>query len=237
MNDFRPRLRGNKRKAFDNLTKDESRILVIGDIHEPFSLDGYLEHCIEAYQKHNCNQVIFIGDVIDNHYSSYHETDADGMSGGDELELAVNRLRDWYEKFPDADVIIGNHDRMVMRKAQTSSVPKKWIKEYKEVLETPRWNFVDRVVYDGVQYIHGEGGAAHIKARADMMSTVQGHLHTLCYVQWLVGANFKVFGMQVGCGIDHDQYAFAYAKRGKKPAVGCGVVIGGHTAINELMNL
>jgi hypothetical protein len=46
-----------------------------------------------------------------------------------------------------------------------------------------------------------------------------------------------VFGTQVGCGIDHEKYAFAYAKAGKKPAIGCGVVIGGHTAINELMNL
>ena len=69
------------------------------------------------------------------------------------------------------------------------------------------------------------------------MNTVQGHLHTQAYVQHFVGANFKVFGMQVGCGIDHDAYAFAYAKRGKKPAIGCGVVIGGHTAINCLMNL
>lgn len=237
MSDFRPRLKGNKKKAFLNLIKKERRILVIGDIHEPFSLDGYLDHCKETYENYNCNQVIFIGDVIDNHYSSYHETDADGMSGGDELDLAVKKLRKWYKTFPKADVIIGNHDRMVMRKAQTSSVPKKWIREYKEVLETPKWNFVDRVVYDDVQYIHGEGGAAHIKCRADMMSTVQGHLHTLCYVQWLVGANFKVFGMQVGCGIDHDSYAMAYAKRGKKPAIGCGVVIGGHTALNILMEL
>ena len=70
-----------------------------------------------------------------------------------------------------------------------------------------------------------------------MMSTVQGHLHTQCYVEWAVGQNFKVFGMQVGCGIDHESYAMAYAKAGKKPAIACGVVIGGHTAINELMSL
>ena len=85
--------------------------------------------------------------------------------------------------------------------------------------------------------VHGEGGTAHTKCRADMMPTVQGHLHTQCYTQWFVGANFKVFGMQVGCGIDHDAYAMAYAKRGKKPAIACGVVIGGHTPINNLMNL
>jgi metallophosphoesterase superfamily enzyme len=235
--DFRPRLKGNKKKAFLNLTKDESRILIIGDLHAPFTLDKYLKHCKEVYSKYNCNKVVFIGDVIDNHYSSYHETDADGLGGLDELEIAIKKLSKWYEAFPTADVTIGNHDRIIMRKAQTSNIPSKWIKSYKEVLETPKWNFIDRIVYDDVQYVHGEGGTAHTKCRADMMSTVQGHLHTQCYVQWFVGQNFKIFGMQVGCGIDNDAYAMGYAKRGKKPAIGCGVVIGGHTAINELMDL
>jgi hypothetical protein len=43
--------------------------------------------------------------------------------------------------------------------------------------------------------------------------------------------------MQVGCGVDGGSYAAAYAKNFKKQAIGCGVVIGGHTAINCLMNL
>ena len=68
--DFRPRLKGNIKKAYENLVKVEDKILVIGDLHEPFCLDGYLAHCKAIYAKHNCNKVIFIGDVIDNHYSS-----------------------------------------------------------------------------------------------------------------------------------------------------------------------
>lgn len=215
----------------------ENRVLVIGDLHEPFCLDGYLEFCIDTYNKYQCNKVVFIGDVIDNHYSSYHETDADGMGGGQELELAISKLAEWYKAFPEAHVTIGNHDRLIMRKAQTSAVPKKWIKDYKEVLEVPKWEFVNRVVIDNVQYIHGEAGTAKVKCKADMMSTVQGHLHTQAYTEWFVGANFKVFGMQVGCGIDHESYAMAYAKAGKKPVIGCGVVIDGKQAINVLMEL
>lgn len=213
------------------------KVLVIGDLHEPFCLDGYLEYCKKMRKKYRTNKTVFIGDVIDNHYSSYHETDADGMGGGDELKLAKKKIKKWYRAFPDADVTIGNHDRMIMRKAQTSAIPKEWIKNYCDVLDVPGWNFVDRVVYDDVQYIHGEAGTARTKCRADMMSTVQGHLHTQCYTEWYVGANFRIFGMQVGCGIDHKSYAMAYAKRGKKPAIGCGVIIDGETAINLPMNL
>jgi len=235
-NQIRPRLHGNRRRAFENLTKDERRILIIGDIHAPFALEEYLEFCKDTYAKYNCNQTIFIGDIIDNHYPSYHETSPNGMGGGEELELAIEQIQMWYKAFPKADVTIGNHDRMIMRKAFSSAIPKEWIKSYNEVLGVD-WNWVDRIVYDNVQYIHGEAGTARTKCRADLMSTVQGHLHTQAYTEWYVGANFKVFGMQVGCGIDHDSYAMAYAKRGKKPAIGCGVVIGGHTAINVLMDL
>ena len=134
MSDHRPRLRGNKLAAFQNLTKKERRILVIGDLHEPFCLDGYLEFCQETYANYNCNQVIFIGDIIDNHYSSYHETDPDGMGGGHELELAIERVQKWYTAFPKADVIIGNHDRIIMRKAFSSAIPKVWVRSYNGVL-------------------------------------------------------------------------------------------------------
>jgi hypothetical protein len=43
--------------------------------------------------------------------------------------------------------------------------------------------------------------------------------------------------MQVGCGIDFNSYAMAYAKAGKKPAIGCGVIINGEVAINRMMEL
>jgi len=235
-NEIRPRLSGNRRTAYEQLTKNERRILVIGDLHCPFELEGYHQHCLDTYAKFNCNQVIFIGDCLDNHYSSYHETDANGIGGADELHYAIHCLAKWNHSFPKADVIIGNHDRMIMRRAQTSNVPAEWIKTYNEVLGT-NWNWTERVVYDGVQYIHGEGGTARTKAKNDMMSTVQGHIHTQAYCEWMVGRNFRVFGMQVGCGIDASSYAAAYAKHFKKQAIGCGVVIGGHTAINCLMDL
>ena len=234
---MRPRLSGNKLKAYENITKEERRILVIGDLHCPFELDGYFNFCKETYANYNCNQVIFIGDIIDNHAFSYHEPDPDGMSAGDELQVAIEDVKKWYNAFPVADVLIGNHDRMAARKAMTGGIPKVWIKSYNDVLGTPKWNWTERIVYDDVQYVHGEGGTARTKAKNDMMSTVQGHIHTQAYTEFTVGRKFKVFGMQVGCGIDAKSYASAYAKNFKKQAIGCGVVVGGHTAINCLMEL
>jgi hypothetical protein len=236
--DFRPRLKGNKLKAYNNIVKVENRVLCIGDLHEPFCLDGYLEFCIKTYAENNCNRVVFIGDLVDNHYSSYHETDSDALGGLDELEYAIKKLSKWYKAFPDADVTLGNHDRIIIRKAQTSNIPSKWIKEFKDVLETPNWRFVTDVYIDDVRYVHGDkSSAAKTAAKRDMVSTVSGHFHTQMYVEWFFGKYAALFGMQVGCGIDSSSYAMGYMQGGKKEAIGVGIVIGGHTAFNVKMEL
>ena len=217
-------------------TNEENRVLVIGDLHEPFVLEGYLQFCQEIHAKYECNRVVYIGDIIDNHYSSFHVSDPDGLGGGDELDYAIKGVKKWRKAFPKADVMIGNHDRIIMRKAFDSQIPARWIKSYNDVLGT-KWNWRENVEIDGVLYEHGEGGQALTKAKNNMMSSVCGHTHTEAYVKWLVGKNFKVFAMQVGCGVDSKSYAAAYAKNFKKQAIGCGVVIVGHTAINCVMDL
>ena len=198
-------------------------ILVIGDLHEPFCLDGYLEFCQEQYETYNCNQVIFIGDILDNHAFSYHEPDPDGMSAGYELELSIKKVQKWYKAFEgvNVDICIGNHDRMASRKAMTGGIPAAWIKSYNEVLNTPNWNWVESVIYDDVLYEHGEGGQAQTKAKNNLMSSVCGHTHTEAYTRWYVGKRYRVFAMQVGCGVDASTYAAAYAKNFKKQAIGC----------------
>lgn len=200
-------------------------ILVIGDLHAPFTLPKYLKFCREQQEIYDCGTVIFIGDCIDNCYSSFHDADPDGHGAGAELDLAIDMLKDWYHTFPKATVIIGNHDRIVHRKAFSSGVSKRWVREYKEVLGTEGWDFVENIEIFGINFNHGEGGTARNRIKTELQSQVQGHLHTQLYTDYLVGANFIVWGMQVGCGIDCKSYAMAYAKNFKKPAIGCGVVL------------
>ena len=94
MHQERPRLKGNKLAAYNHITKQEDRILVIGDLHLPFCLDGYLEHCKKVYSDNNLNKVIFIGDILDCHAFSYHQPDPSGLSAGNELKLAKKYVKE-----------------------------------------------------------------------------------------------------------------------------------------------
>ena len=233
------RLKPHEVQALKKMRETEARnILVIGDLHEPFCLDEYLDWCLEQYETFNCNQVIFIGDILDNHAFSYHEPDPDGMSAGLELEQTIEKVAKWYSAFEYADICIGNHDRLASRKSFSGGIPSAWIKSYNEVLGTPNWNWVESVVYDNVLYEHGEGGQAQTKAKNNLMSSVCGHTHTEAYCKWFVGKRYRIFGMQVGCGVDCTTYAAAYAKNFKKQAIGCSVVLNNGTLpINLLMPL
>lgn len=217
-------------------SKFGKNVLVIGDLHLPFSLDGYLEHCIKVYEKHNCDTVVFIGDILDLHFSSYHETSTEGYGATQEHDLSVEMLKKWYHAFPKAYVTIGNHDALIYRKAMSAGISKRWIQNYSQVLGTPGWEWVTDVVIDDVLYTHGTTNA-YTKAKQNLMSTVQGHLHSQAGIQFYVGAKSRIFGFQVGCGVDMKSYAMEYGRNFPKPVISCGVVIDGLHPYLEVMNL
>lgn len=225
-----------KKRIMTRIKKQKSRVLVVGDLHLPFTLEGYLKHCIDTYKKYDCNTVVFIGDVIDLHFSSYHETSTEGLGATDELKKSITMVKKWYKAFPNAYVTIGNHDALIYRKAMSAGISRKWIQDFSVVLKTPGWKWVPEIVIDDVIYIHGTNNA-YTKTKQNLMSTVQGHLHSLAGIQFYVGTRTRIFGFQVGCGVNMKSYAMEYGKSFPKPVISCGVVIDGLHPYLEVMNL
>ena len=155
----------------------------------------------------------------------FHASDPDGYSAGDELQRAIDILKPWHDAFPDSKVTLGNHDRNPARKIYDNGVSERWMKGYRHVLETPSWDFVDHYIKDDVLYVHGDGsGHAHIRARKELISVVQGHFHSSCDLTFYAGRNYRIFGMQVGCGVDDKTYAMAYGKNHPRSIMACAVV-------------
>ena len=198
---------------------------------------------METYTKYNCNMVVHVGDEVDNHAISFHDSNPDGLSAGREGKLAQKRLNAWYDAFPNVKVCIGNHTALPERKFKTMGLPQRFIKSYKEAWNAPDgWEWDYEWEIDGVLYQHGTGTSGkypHVnRALNNRQSTVMGHAHSAGGVEYVVGRKDRIFGMCVGCGIDRRSYAMEYGRDFvRKPILGCGVVLHGVDAFFVPMEL
>lgn len=208
------------------------RILVIGDIHSPVDHPGYLPFCRDLYRKHRCNKVVFIGDIVDWHAISFHSHHPEAPGPKDEYDLAFQVIKRWTRAFPKADVCIGNHDERVIRLAETVNIPCQFLRDYREIWQTPGWHWDTSHTLDDVYYFHGTGtGGVHpafCSMQKQLMSVVQGHIHSAAGIKWRANTNRRIFGMDVGCGIDDKALAFAYGRQQQiRSMISAGVVLDG----------
>jgi predicted phosphodiesterase len=219
------------------------RVGIIGDTHLPYELDGYLEFCQETFDRHGVDTVIHIGDFVDNHSLSFHDSEPMLHNVMGEYESAFERAQDWYEAFPVATLIMGNHDRIPARQmAKLGMAPSIYMKPIEDLLGMPAgWTVANQVEIDNVLYHHGEtaGGINGFRKDAEqrMRCTVSGHNHSNAGISATATDQELVWGLAVGCGVNQKHMAFAYGKNfAKKPIISCGVVIDGVPQI-EYMNL
>jgi len=218
-----------------------SKVLCIGDVHEPVSREGYLDFCLDTYYAWDCDSVVFLGDLVDWHGISFHTKHPEAPGIVEEYELALKGVQKWYEAFPEAIVCRGNHDERIIRLAESVDIPEEFLKDHATIWETPNWEWVFDTVIDDVYYFHGTGCAGLHPAfnimRQMSMSVVMGHIHSAGGIKWLVNPRKRMFGMDVGCGIDDKKAAFAYGQHTKKRSVlSCGVVLDG-IPYHEIMQL
>jgi predicted phosphodiesterase len=210
-----------------------AKVLVVGDIHLPVTHPGYLRFCQDLYYQWDCDKVVFIGDIVDLHAVSFHAANPDCPGPRDEYELAFEQVKKWTKAFPVGDVTIGNHDARPERLAEKVNVPANFIRSHSDLWGTPNWNWVSDLYVDEVYYYHGTGqGGTYPAANACkkmLTSTVIGHNHSAAGIKWFCGPKRRIFGMDVGCGIDDRAMAFAYGRHFKqKSALAAAVVIDGH---------
>lgn len=210
-----------------------SRVLILSDYHSPFQHKDAIEFLKAVKRKYKTDVIVCVGDEADMAAISDYDSDPDGMSAGTELTKAIKELNKLYKLFPKVKVCTSNHTSRPFRQAYKFGLPRAMLKDYRELLQAPKgWSWHDRLEVDGVIYQHGEGfsgaNGASKAALANSQSTVIGHIHAFAGVQYHATPRFLVFGMNVGCLIDKDAYAFAYGKYSvAKPIISVGVVLEG----------
>ncbi len=225
-----------------------SRVLVIGDTHCPAMFDGYPSFLEEMYEQWDCDRVVHIGDLVDFHAISYHQTQFGLESIERELEEARTQVSILTNSFKKVDYLIGNHSALPTRQAADAGLPPSMLKSLSDMVGLPKgWTVHPRhhdLVIDNVIYRHGDKGrsnqqnAAYLNAQIEFRSVVQGHYHAQAGVVY--GANHltRFFGLQVGCGTDPRSPYMEYSKiYSKRPILGCGIVLDGEYATFEPLPL
>lgn len=219
--------------------KKKARVLVISDLHIPAERKGALQFCKDIYKAWCCNEVVFIGDITDNHAFSFHAKHPELFGPLDEYELALKHIARWYKVFPKAKVCIGNHDELFRRQGRVVSLCDRFIKDYKDLWNTPGWDWQFEHKIDNVLYLHGTGNSGQYHAanlmRKMLMSVVAGHIHHAGSINWAVNPERRIFGMNVGSLIDDKCMQFDYCKHAKQRSfLGVGVVIEGEPYLEPL---
>jgi transposase len=211
---------------------ENQRILLISDMHIPYHHKDSLAFLQYLKVKYKPTRVICLGDLEDKHALSYHDSDPDLPSAGDELSKALPVIAKLHDMFPVMSILDSNHGSLVYRKAKTHGIPKSYIKPYNQLLGVgDGWTWHNDLVInlpDGNScYLHhGKSARGLILTQQMGMSSVQGHYHNSFSVEYHGTPIALNWAMQVGCLIDHKSYAFSYANVNiKRQIIGTGLII------------
>lgn len=225
-----------RQKRYDN-----SRILFISDAHIPYhhqDMLGFLEMLKKRYDP---TRVICIGDELDHHSISFHDSDQDLFSAGHELQEALKVVKELHSMFPEMDIVDSNHGSLVYRKAKHHGIPRHCIKSYNEILGVDDgWQWHQDITLElpngeSVYVHHGKSANGLQLSQTMGMSCVQGHFHEKFNVAYWANSLGLYFSMQIGCLIDDESYAFAYNNVNlKRPIIGTGLIIDGYPVLEAM---
>ena len=222
--------------------KNYSRVLVISDLHIPFHHRSSFDFLKALKEKYKPDLVINIGDELDQHAISMHDSNPDLPSAGDELRMSRKYIWELEKIFPDMILVHSNHSSLVYRRALKYGKPTDYLKSYNEYLGVSKnWKWVDDIVItlsDGSRCFFTHGMSANILQLSMQMGmhVVQGHYHSKFSIGYFSNPDQLVWGMQVGCLTSQSSLAFDYAKNFKSRfIVGCGMIINGQPKLMPMV--
>jgi len=208
-------------------------ILIISDTHIPYHHPDLIPFLIKIKKEYKPDKIVHIGDEIDKHAMSFHDSDPDLPSAGDELKQSLPIIKELEKLFPDMDLLDSNHGSLVYRRALKYGIPKAYLRNYNEFLEVgKRWKWHDDLTLKTpggpVYFCHGKVADVLKLAQSMGMSCVQGHYHSSFNIKYYGNSLGLYFGLQVGCLINKDSLAFRYNKTQRaRPIIGLGMIING----------
>lgn len=210
--------------------------LCISDLQIPFEhIDAFdfVCHVRKTYFPNLNPFIVNLGDEFDQHTLGKWGANPNGHSAKAEMDEAKLRIKQWFNTFPKMFLCISNHTYRVFKRSREAGIPDAFMRSIGEAYDLPStWQWREKWIHDGICFEHGEmvsGQLAAIRAAMqNRMSTVIGHQHSNGGIIYNASANDVIWGMNTGCLIDVNQYAFDYGKTLRnKPTLGMGIILDG----------
>lgn len=225
----------NDDKAFNPEVQYDT-ILVIPDQHAPYHHQDALRFLGAVALKFNPDLVVNLGDELDFHALSFHDSDPNLDSAGVELEKGKAWLHKLAQMLPYQLVCDSNHGSMSFRKAKAHGLPVQLIRSYREVVFPDGggdgWEWAEswrvKTALGDVLFKHQPSGTILTDAAHNSCNLMVGHHHGNFSVEYTASTSHLYWGCYSGCLIDKQSYAFAYGKHSlRKPVIGCTVILNG----------
>jgi len=192
------------------------RVLIISDLHFPWSIEGWFEFLKSIHEKRKYDLIISIGDEVDHAAISFHEKENGMPSACKELEMAQDEMALLHTLFPKIYVLTSNHGSLIHRKMKFGGVPYEVLKPLPDLYGCPLYEWHDEIVLKtnagDVYLCHGKSSAYGKMVREIGTSCIQGHFHTKAEITFHKTIGGLRFSMFVGCLADQEKIAFRYAK-------------------------
>lgn len=208
------------------------RIAVISDLHAPYQHPDALKFLKAVKRKYKPTLVVSVGDEVDGQAISFHDSDADLPSAGDELKEAMKFLHQLEALFPKMIILDSNHGSLHLRKAKHHGIPLKYIAGPNQIYEVgPGWQWVPELLVklpngQPAYFAHGISKQGIKIATQRGQCVIQGHFHTEFRIDYAGNPDRLLWSLQVGCLIDKRSLAFAYDKLNlNRPILGVAMII------------
>ncbi|MDB4725807.1 hypothetical protein OAF54_00130 [bacterium] len=214
-----------------NYTEDV--ILAIPDLHMPYHHQDAFDFLKEVKRMYQPSLVVNLGDALDFHNISFHDSDPDLYNAGDELAIAQEYAAELEKIFPKKYVVGSNHGDLPLRKFVASGMPRDLIKSYNEIYGVgDEWKFVPDLTIKcegrdipDLYFAHGIRKNALQVAQQRGQRFVCGHFHENFELRYAGNPNSLIWAVMSGCLIDKKSLAFNYNKLNlNRPLLGCTVI-------------
>lgn len=221
----------------------DQNVLIIPDLHFPYAHPDWYPFLKAIKDNYKPDLIINLGDEVDGHAISFHDSDTSLANADQELEEAIEQIHRLRDLFPKMYLCESNHGSLAYRKIKSNGIPLRHLKELSDLYETPQWSWHHELLVEThnhlVTFVHGKTGAKNKLAMEQGNSAVQGHFHGLFEITWMKSSMSERFNMFCGCLIDMQSMAFAYGKNiAKKPILGAGWIneLGEPVLIRMMLN-